>query len=562
MPKLTDRNELQESPDNDDLIHIVDVSDTTDSPEGTSLKIKISTFFSGLTSIFAPLSHTHTKDEISDFNDADYASAAQGAKADTAVQPAAISNFETTTELNARDTANRSRANHTGTQPASTITGLADVATSGDYNDLSNQPDLSVYDNFEPFTNEADFPATGDADVIYLETSTGTMFRWTGSAYATISAQLALGETSATAYRGDRGKTAYDHSQVTTGNPHNVTKSDVGLGNVDNTSDANKPVSTATQTALNLKQDKSIVVSASRTAVLDSYYVNVATATYTDPSPTEGKGFIVFVRNATATVGGTGYSTAGTIIHRIFHSGAWANYVYQVGSTFQPVDTELTAIAGLTSAADRLPYFTGSGTASLATFTSAGRALVDDATASAQRTTLGLGTSATADKTGADAAVVSGTAGTDGNLVEWNADGDAVDSGHSINQSLNTTSDVTFADVTADEVICDSAKATVSAIGNSGASQTLNALTATIFTTTLTANCAFTFSNLTAGKSIELHMYGDGTQRTPTFPTAKLLYNDTTIAYPTTSSDLLVLVARHNGIEVVITAAGTYAAFS
>lgn len=45
--------------------------------------------------------------------------------------------------------------------------------------------------------------------------------------YQQLSDAIALGETSSTAYRGDRGKTAYDHSQIT-GNPHGVTASDVG----------------------------------------------------------------------------------------------------------------------------------------------------------------------------------------------------------------------------------------------------------------------------------------------------------------------------------------------
>lgn len=69
------------------------------------------------------------------------------------------------------------------------------------------------------------------------------------------------------------------------------------------------------------------VVSANQVAVNDGQYTNVANSTYTDPTPVEGKGYWVLVRNGTATINSVAYSVAGTIVYRVFHSGAWATYI-------------------------------------------------------------------------------------------------------------------------------------------------------------------------------------------------------------------------------------------
>ena len=106
----------------------------------------------------------------------------------------------------------------------------------------------SYVDDVLEYNSLSSFPSTGESGKIYVDTSTNLTYRWSGSGYVVISSSLALGETNSTAYRGDRGKTAYDHSQKTSGNPHKVTKSDVGLGNVDNTADANKTVKEAKKT--------------------------------------------------------------------------------------------------------------------------------------------------------------------------------------------------------------------------------------------------------------------------------------------------------------------------
>lgn len=183
----------------------------------------------------------------------------------------------------------------------------------------------------------SNLPGTGESGKIYIVQDTNLTYRWSGTAYVEISKSLALGETSSTAYPGDKGKATTDKLNKTSdkvvvgpttvnpstdkivlkyqthftstnsdsedshtinaattsqaglmsssdktkldglkdqagitsdidavqtnlethinnkSNPHEVTKDHVGLGNVDNTSDANKPISNATQTALNGK---------------------------------------------------------------------------------------------------------------------------------------------------------------------------------------------------------------------------------------------------------------------------------------------------------------------
>lgn len=183
----------------------------------------------------------------------------------------------------------------------------------------------------------SNLPGTGESGKIYIVQDTNLTYRWSGTDYVEISKSLALGETSSTAYSGDKGKATTDKlnripdklitdtvnvNQSTTeavlnfttyrqeaqqigrntltitsattsqaglmsssdktkldglkdqagiisdinavqtnlkthinnkSNPHKVTKDQVGLDQVDNTSDANKPISNATRTALNGK---------------------------------------------------------------------------------------------------------------------------------------------------------------------------------------------------------------------------------------------------------------------------------------------------------------------
>ena len=87
--------------------------------------------------------------------------------------------------------------------------GVAELDSAGKV--LSSQLPSYVDDVIE-YDTYSEFPVSGESGKIYIDKQTNKTYRWTGTVYCVIGSDLALGETSSTAYRGDRGKTAYDHA--------------------------------------------------------------------------------------------------------------------------------------------------------------------------------------------------------------------------------------------------------------------------------------------------------------------------------------------------------------
>ena len=123
---------------------------------------------------------------------------------------------------------------------------------------------------------------------------------------------------------------AYVQSQIS-----GITKSTIGLGNVDNTSDANKPVSTAQQTALNGKTNTSVIayVEASATATTKRYEIGdqfiLSGVLYTATS---------IIPNGDPIVIGTNCSASDTITEQLSNAGGSASNI-----TYDNTTSGLTA---------------------------------------------------------------------------------------------------------------------------------------------------------------------------------------------------------------------------
>ena len=108
----------------------------------------------------------------------------------------------------------------------------------------------------------------------------------------------------------------YDSHLLNTSNPHNVTKTQVGLGNVDNTADLNKPVSTATQAALDLKVDKETgkaLVETSKVSAYDAHLINTSNPHLVTKAQV-GLGSVINAGlDTTVTASSTNYITSGAV---------------------------------------------------------------------------------------------------------------------------------------------------------------------------------------------------------------------------------------------------------
>lgn len=118
----------------------------------------------------------------------------------------------------------------------------------------------SYVDDVLEFENKASFPAKGEAGKIYVSKDTNLTYRWSGTAYVEISASLALGETSSTAYAGDKGKalatrlTAVEEKATT--NASNISSVGTRVTNIENgTKAAGKATKLATARKISIAGD-------------------------------------------------------------------------------------------------------------------------------------------------------------------------------------------------------------------------------------------------------------------------------------------------------------------
>jgi hypothetical protein len=308
------------------------------------------------------------------------------------------------------------------------VAGLATVATSGAYSDLSGTPTLATVATSGAYSDLSGTPTLGTASALDEGEDANNLVQLDGSARlpAVDGSQLTNLPSASDASETVKGVieiatnteagagTATDKALV----PSNVSSLAIASGQVSGlatvaTSGAYSDLSGAptlgTASAANtgdflastagLNNLSDVAISSISNGQVISY--NSTSGDWENSTPASGGATdLDGLSDVTITTPASG--------NLLQHNGSGqfvnvAKSTIDVGSfnddgTYQPLDAGLTSISGLTTSANKMVYTTASDTYAVADLTSAGRALLDDATASAQRTTLGLGSAALLDE--------------------------------------------------------------------------------------------------------------------------------------------------------------------
>lgn len=194
----------------------------------------------------------------------------------------------------------------------------------------------SFVDDVLEYDSQTGFPETGEDGKIYVAKDTNKTYRWSGTTYVEIAGGVALGETALTAYRGDRGKTAYEHSQA----PHAPANAEANVQADWNESDTGSD-------AFIKNKPTSMPANGGNAATVGGHTVEAdvpENAVFTDTKPVNMKG-------ATAdTAGSAGYAPAPA-------AGAQGKYLRGDGTWQTPPNTTYSVATqsanGLMSAADK-----------------------------------------------------------------------------------------------------------------------------------------------------------------------------------------------------------------
>lgn len=217
---LTEHQDISGKVNTADLSNVAfsgDYEDLSNTPTIPTVPTNVSAFTNDAGYLTQHQDISGKQDVISDLD-----TIRSGAQAgSTALQPSALNNYYNKDQVDTKLSSKQDTISNLATIEAGAAKGATSlqpsdkgvangVATLNENGIIPSSQLPSYVDDVLEYESSAEFPVTGESGKIYVDLLTNKTYRWGGSDYVEISESLALGETSSTAYAGNKGKATTD----------------------------------------------------------------------------------------------------------------------------------------------------------------------------------------------------------------------------------------------------------------------------------------------------------------------------------------------------------------